>query len=256
MKDIDGLENKELEQYVFGPKPVEEAVFNHPERVEVVFVEQEKVSRMNRIITGCKLGKLKFKIVDRQRLDAMFQGRHQGVAAKIFRSGFVDLEEVLVEAKKAPLPLLVALDQIQDPGNVGTLARTVLGVGAGGMILPKDRTASLGFSAAKASAGALSRILVARVINLSRALDECSDQGFTIYGAVSAQAGKNLYQVKFNKPMVLVLGNEEKGIREGVLRRCHEHITIPLKNQMESFNVAQAGAMILGECTRQMFFWT
>lgn len=248
------IESDSPEHHVFGPKPVEEMVLSHPERIEVVLVEQGKTSRLDRIIAGCKQARIKFKVVDRQLMDAMFPGRHQGVAAKIFASGFVDLEEVLTKAKQAPLPLLLALDQVQDPGNVGTLARTVLGVGAGGMILPKDRTASLSFSAVKASSGALSRIPVARVVNLSRALDECSARGFTIYGGVSAKDGTNLYRMEIKTPMVLVLGNEETGIREGVLRRCHEQITIPLSDRMESFNVAQAGAMILGECARQILW--
>ena len=232
---------------VIGRKPVRDLLQSAPEQVERVLLQDRGGPELGRIMELCRNNKIRFSKVPKSDLDTLFDGNHQGVIARSFRQGFKSLDEVLQETLASPLPLILALDQLQDPGNVGTLARTLYAVGGSGLILPKNRSAALGEAASKASAGALSKCAVAQVTNLSRALESCRDAGFLIYGASLDPEAENLFSMDLHTPAVLVLGNEDKGIRPGVLKRCHKKIFIPMERGFDSMNVAQAGAMILGQ---------
>ncbi len=154
----------------------------------------------------------------------------------MFDAGFADLGDILRDAPDAPLPLIVALDQVQDPGNVGTLARTLYAMGAAGLVVVRHGGAALGGAAARAAAGALEKLPVTKVTNLARALDEADEAGYTIYaagGATTDGDGKpgsaplNPFTEPLRTPAVLVLGNEDTGIRPNVAKRCHFTLTIP-----------------------------
>ena len=148
----------------------------------------------------------------------------------------------------APLPLLLALDQVQDPGNVGTLCRTLYALGGAGLLLPRHNSAYLGPAARRAAAGALEHLPVAQVTNLAHALDSAEEAGLTIYGAGGAPGHNSLdaFADGMRLPAVLVLGNEDKGLRPGVAKRCAHMLRIPLARPFDSLNVAQAGAVLLG----------
>lgn len=180
---------------------------------------------------------------------------HQGVIARVFDAGFADLGDILRDAPDAPLPLIVALDQVQDPGNVGTLARTLYAMGAAGLVVVRHGGAALGGAAARAAAGALEKLPVTKVTNLARALDEADEAGYTIYaagGSITDGDGKpgtaplNPFTEPLRTPAVLVLGNEDTGIRPNVAKRCHFTLTIPMARDFDSLNVAQAGAILVG----------
>lgn len=232
---------------VIGRKPVRDLLQTAPEQIERVLIQDRGGPELGRVMELCRQTKIRFSRVPRADLDALFSGNHQGVIARSFRQGFKELDEVLEQTLASPFPVALALDQLQDPGNVGTLARTLYAVGGSGLILPKNRSAALGEAAGKASAGALSRCAVAQVTNLSRALETCRDAGFWIYGASLDPEADSLFSIPMHTPAILVLGNEDKGIRPGVLKRCHQKIFIPMHRGFDSMNVAQAGAMILGQ---------
>ncbi|MFP4070718.1 MAG: TrmH family RNA methyltransferase [Desulfovibrionales bacterium] len=244
-------QSEEANAGVIGPKPVLDTIRNAPETIETVFVQEGRAPKIKDILDLCRVQKVRYRFITRERMDSLFPGNHQGVAAKVFQAGFVDLDSVLEATHSAGLQVAVALDQVQDPGNVGVLARTLLGLGGAGLILPKDRSAALGFGAAKASAGALASLPVAQVVNLSRALDQARDLGFAVVCTGRGQSSENLYRTSLSFPCVLVLGNEDRGVRPGVAKRCTTVVEIPLTAAMESLNVAQAGAIILGEMWRR-----
>ena len=230
-----------------GRKPVQELILSSPGQVHVVYIQDDVRSpALGRLAEICRSRKVRFRRVSGQELDRLAPGNHQGVLARVFQPGFADLPAVLDAGRKAALPLVLALDQVQDPGNLGVLARTLLALGGGGLILPRDRTAALGAVASKASAGALNRLPVAHVVNLSRALEQCSEEGFAIYGAVMQGPAKNVLAMRPRFPAVLVLGNEDKGIRPNVLKRCMIQVFVPMPGEMQSLNVAQAGAICMG----------
>lgn len=237
--------------WAVGRKPVQELLFAKPEQVDLVYIQSDVRSHaLTRLVDICKSQKVRYRLVPGQDLVRLYSGNHQGVLARVFQPGFSNLAAVLSQGRSSPLPLVLALDQIQDPGNLGALARTVLALGGGGLILPKNRSAALGAVAAKTSAGALNKLPVAHVVNLARTLEHCASEGFVVYGATVSPQAENIFSFSPRFPAVLVLGNEDKGLRPGVLKRCDHEVFIPMPGAMQSLNVAQAGAICLGMFAR------
>ena len=230
-----------------GLKPVLELLEREPERIDTVFLRKGQRSHdTERILDLCRTAGVRFALTDTQGLDRLCpSGGHQGVAARLFEAGFVDFSTLLEEAPDAPLPLILVLDQVQDPGNAGTLARTLYALGGAGMVIPRHNGAYLGAGARRAAAGALERLPVAKVTNISRALDEARDAGFSIYGAALGEESLNAFATPLHLPALLVLGNEDHGIRQQVAKRCHHLVHIPMLRAFDSLNVAQAGGILV-----------
>ena len=242
-----------------GVKPVLELLLSNPSRIDLVYCKKGLRSRealeTQRL---CRQHGLRFSLVDQLVLDRLCRddkGRkavaHQGLVARLAMTAFCGLDHLLSTVTEAPLPLLLALDQVQDPGNVGTLCRTLYTLGGAGLVLPLHNSALLGPAAHKAAAGALEHLPAARVTNLGHALDQAEEAGLAIYGTgvagKTAAAGTlNAFTEPLRLPAVLVLGNEQKGLRPGVTKRCAHLLHIPQARPLDSFNVAQAGAIILG----------
>lgn len=248
-----------------GMKPVLELLAATPHRVSQVFCrkglntpEAEDIRRL------CRQHGIRCTAVDAAVLDRLC-GRsrghgvaHQGVAARLAATEFIGLEALLRSVPAAPLPLLLALDQVQDPGNVGTLCRTLYALGGAGLILPRHNSAYLGPAARRTAAGALERLPVAQVTNLAHALDSAEEAGLAIYGTGAGAAATpegaargmgrcaDAFTTPLQLPAVLVLGNEDKGLRPGVAKRCGAFLRIPFARDFDSLNVAQAGAILLG----------
>ncbi|NLV97216.1 MAG: 23S rRNA (guanosine(2251)-2'-O)-methyltransferase RlmB [Desulfovibrionales bacterium] len=233
-----------------GRKPVLELLATDAGKVDTVFIA-ENLDGAGEIIYRCRELRVRFRKVKREELDRIFSGNHQGVVARIQALQLVSLSELTTQAHQAQFPVILALDQIQDPGNVGTLARTLYALGGIGLVFPKDRSAFLGPGAIKSAAGTLDKIHLCQVVNLARALVELSAQGFWIYGTGAQEKSTPLFSSTINFPAVLVLGNEDKGMRQGVAKHCHEILSIPMHKGFDSLNVAQAGAMVMGEMLRQ-----
>lgn len=232
---------------IVGRKPVLELLQRSPERVEAVFIQKGVRDQGGRLLDACRDGGVRFRLCQRRELDKLYHGNHQGVVAQIMERGFMELDELLDHALQSPVRLVTALDQVQDPGNVGALSRTLYALGAGGIILPKHGAARLGAGALKASAGALDLLPLSRVTNLSRALEQCVDKGFFVYGAAMGPDSQDVFTAPLNLPAVLVLGNEEKGLRPGVVKRCDVLTHIPMGRAFDSLNVAQAGAILAAQ---------
>ncbi len=229
-----------------GLKPVLELLEQEPERADLVLVRKGRHSReTDALLDRCRTAGVRFRLVDAATLDRAAPAGHQGVAVRLFDAGFVSWETLSTDAANAPLPLLVALDQVQDPGNVGTLARTLYAMGGAGLLIPRHNSAYLGAGARRAAAGALERLPVARVINLARALDKAADEGWHICGASSGSGSVNALTSRLPLPTVLVLGNEEHGPRPQVLKRCERLLAVPMLRPFDSLNVAQAGAVLI-----------
>ncbi len=234
-----------------GLKPVLELLEQSPGTIDTVFVRKgRKDAESDRILDLCREANVRFALVDDAFLARLYPGRHQGAIARLFAAGFHDLPDLLESACDAPLPLLLALDQVQDPGNAGALARTLYAMGGGGLIVPRHNGVYLGAAAAKVSAGALEKLPVAKVANLGQALDEAENAGFTLYGAWSGPHPEparleNALTFIPRLPAVLVLGSEESGLRPHIAKRCSSLLRIPLARDFDSLGVAQAGAIIV-----------
>lgn len=178
-------------------------------------------------------------------------GRHQGVIAFVAAKAYSSREEILKRARlRGEPPLLVILDGVEDPHNLGAVLRTAEAAGVHGVFIPERRAVGLTSVVAKVSAGALDHMLVARVSNLSRLIQELKETGVWIYG-VEPSSGKPYTAIDMTGPIALVLGGEGEGIRPGVLKECDDRMSIPMKGKVESLNVSVAMAVALFEAVRQ-----
>jgi 23S rRNA (guanosine2251-2'-O)-methyltransferase len=178
-------------------------------------------------------------------------GKHQGVVALTSAIAYQTEESILERAaQRHEAPLVVILDGVEDPHNLGAVLRTAEGAGAHGVLIPERRAVGLTPVVAKASAGAIDHVPVARVTNMSRSIESLKAAGVWIYG-VTPSANKLFTEVDLREPVGLVLGGEGTGIRPGVLQHCDVCIRIPLRGQVQSLNVSVAAAIVLYEAVRQ-----
>jgi 23S rRNA (guanosine2251-2'-O)-methyltransferase len=175
---------------------------------------------------------------------------HQGIVARIARVRFQELDEVMAGIEeRGSLPLLVALDQIVDPHNLGAIARTADAAGADALLVPRHKSAVPSGAAFKASAGALSRIPLCRVTNLARALGDLKKSGVWVVGT-SADEGQPPWELDLSGSLVVVIGSEEKGMRPGVRAACDFMTRIPIAGMTGSLNASVAAGMVLYEIVR------
>ncbi|MFZ1385044.1 MAG: 23S rRNA (guanosine(2251)-2'-O)-methyltransferase RlmB, partial [Propionicimonas sp.] len=178
-------------------------------------------------------------------------GVHQGVAVQLPEFAYADAEDVLADAIQAePAGLVVALDSITDPRNLGAIVRSAAAFGAQGVIIPERRSAQMTAAAWKTSAGAAARVPVARVTNLNRTLKTYADAGFTVVGL----AGEATVDVSgfpgIDGPVLLVVGSEGDGLARLVRENCDELVSIPIGSAVESLNASVAAAIALYEISR------
>lgn len=178
-------------------------------------------------------------------------GKHQGIIAFVAAKSYSSTEEILERARVlGEAPLLIILDGVEDPHNLGAVLRTAETAGVHGVIVPERRAVGLTSVVAKVSAGALDHMLVARVVNLSRLIEELKAAGVWVY-AVEPTAPTSYTAMDLTGPVALVLGGEGEGIRPGVLKECDARISIPMKGKVESLNVSAAVAVTVFEAVRQ-----
>ncbi len=175
---------------------------------------------------------------------------HQGVMALMHPIASPSLDTLVEAVKKSPSKVLLALDSIQDPRNLGAIIRSAAAAGVSGIILPKDRTAPLSATAIKASSGSAFLVDICRVTNLASTLSRLKQEGIWIYGAEKNPSG-SIYETDFTFPLCLVMGSEEKGIRRLVKEECDFFVSIPIRESVESLNVSVAAAVILFEINRR-----
>jgi 23S rRNA (guanosine2251-2'-O)-methyltransferase len=171
---------------------------------------------------------------------------HQGVVAEVEPYPYAGAAELL----KVENALLIALDQVQDPRNLGAVARSAEAAGAAGLVIPERRSAAVTAVVCKASAGAVEHLAVARVRNLADWLTEAKEAGFWIWGA-DAEAKQAPWDVDLSGPTVLVMGGEGKGLRPRVASACDGLVAFPQRGKIDSLNVSAAAAALLFEAVRQ-----
>jgi 23S rRNA (guanosine2251-2'-O)-methyltransferase len=192
------------------------------------------------------------RIEPRQALDRLVpSGRHQGVVALVGAKAYAEPEDILKRARdRNQSPLVLLLDGVEDPHNLGAVLRTAEAAGAHGVIIPERRSVGLTGTVAKASAGAVEHLPVACVTNLSRSIEQLKEQNVWVY-ALDPSADKPFTALDFSGPVALVLGGEGKGVRAGVLDKCDGRAKIPMHGRVASLNVSAAAAIVLFEVVRQ-----
>jgi 23S rRNA (guanosine2251-2'-O)-methyltransferase len=241
-------------RYVYGINPVLEALRTRSDQIEMLYVSQGNLAARPaaEILSRARKAGIRVQKVVRERLAAFAEGGvHQGVVAEVREFEYASLEELLDRASdsKRP-PLFVVLDEIQDPHNFGAIVRSAHALGADAVIVAKDRAAPVTGTVAKASAGAVEHVRIARVTNISRALEELKKAGLWILAA-DPTSELSLPEQNLQGPLAVVIGSEGGGIREGVLSHCDYRVSIPMAGKVGSLNASVAAAIVLYEVARQ-----
>lgn len=250
------------ERVIYGAGPVRELIARRPGAVRAVWVDPQRAGRTTSdpvaaIVVAARAAGIRVDDRDRRALDqaAGPGARHQGVIAWLGAFAYAELT-ALIPASAAPdgPALIVALDGVEDPRNLGAILRSAYLLGAHGVIIPEHRAAQVTAAAAKASAGASELIAVAQVGNLVRALDELRELGLWRVAVDAAPGAQPIETLDGALPLCLVLGAEGTGVRPLVARSCDFHAVIEMaegRGAVGSFNVAVAAALALYEVRRQ-----
>jgi 23S rRNA (guanosine2251-2'-O)-methyltransferase len=234
---------------VYGINPVLEAV--RAGRATDVVVQEPHGDRVRAVVAAARAARLPVREVSADAFRRLVpEGVHQGVAAHVRPAPAATLEDLSRPSGDAPL--LVVLDGVEDPHNVGAILRTVHAAGARGVIRQSRRAAPLDGAAAKASAGAVHHVPVAEVVNVARALEELKSLGVWTIG-LDADAELQYDEVDLTLPTALVVGAEGSGLRRLVRERCDRLASIPMRGQLGSLNVSVAAAIFLFEAVRQRY---
>jgi 23S rRNA (guanosine2251-2'-O)-methyltransferase len=245
--------NKDLMEFIVGRHAVAEALQqNAAQAQELLISSGEKSGAIRKLLEAARSAGVKVRRVDSRLLDELSQGAaHQGVGLQMAAGGYAELEEIIASAQAAAKAGLVVLaDHIQDPHNLGAVIRSAAAAGAQGLVIPKDRACGLTPVVAKAAAGALSRLPVARVVNLTNALEEMKAAGLWALAAATHGAPAP-WELDLNMPLVLVLGGEHKGVGDRLLKACDLRASLPLMGGVESLNASVAAGVLLFEIVRQ-----
>jgi 23S rRNA (guanosine2251-2'-O)-methyltransferase len=238
---------------VFGIRPVEELVRARPQAVHVIYVADGYHSaEIDAAVQAAKERGITVEFRPRQMVTELAGDVvHQGMVALTGDFPYATVDEILADAARAgEPPLVVLLDGITDPHNLGAIVRSAEVLGAHGVIIPEHRAAPVTPAAVKASAGATERVRIAKVINLIRAIDGLRAKGLRVLGAGS-EKGERLADADLTGPTGLVVGAEGKGMREAVARRCDGLFHIPQRGAVSSLNASVAAAIALYEAARQ-----
>jgi 23S rRNA (guanosine2251-2'-O)-methyltransferase len=241
---------------LYGVHPVAEALKAGRRRFDHVLVASERHDeRLARLIADCRLAGVRVRQESREQLTRLAgTPTHQGVVAVVRPQELLAIEDLLTPVASADghlqARLVLALDGVEDPQNLGALLRVADGAGVDGVVLTERRSAPLSPTAVKASAGATEHLRIARVVNLVRALEELKSQNLWVIG-LDERGSTDYDEIDLTGDCVLVLGREGAGLHDLVRRTCDHLLRIPMAGGVSSLNVSAAGAVVLYEAARQ-----
>ncbi len=243
---------EETEGQLEGRNALQEAL-RSGRTVDKVFIAAGEIDRgLQRLAAEAKEAGAVVVPVDRRKLDAMsFTHAHQGVIALAAAHVYYSIDDILEEAaSRGEAPLIVICDELSDPHNLGAILRSAECAGAHGVIIPKRRSVGLTATVAKASAGAVEYMKVARVTNISAAIAELKQKGVWVFGT-AAEGSIPMYQADLSGPAAIVIGSEGDGMSQLVRKNCDVMVNIPMKGRISSLNASAAASILLYEALRQ-----
>ena len=242
-------------EWIYGRNPVEEALAaGRRTATEIVlppaFPDEDE--QIRRIREEAAARRIVVRTMERDQLDRLTRfGHHQGVALKTTGYPYVGFEEILHAAEDDENALVLVLDHLEDPQNVGSVLRTACAVGATGVVIPEDRACGITPAAARASAGGAEHVKVAHVVNLSRAMEELKEAGLWLTGLDWGEGARPYTKVDFRGKVGLVVGAEGRGISRLVREKCDFVAELPMPGGFESLNAGVAAAVAMYEIVRQ-----
>lgn len=228
-----------MSEYIYGRNEVL-AYLKTKQDIKKVFLLRQ--GRFQEIESELKKRNIRFQKVDKHVLDKKVKGNHQGVVVEIDEFQYADLSTIIDQAKNQ---LIVLLDQVEDPHNLGAILRTADASGVDGVIVGKHRSVGLTSTVAKVSTGAIHHVKVAQVTNLTQAIQTLKDAGYWIVAAENGVDAISYDKLNVDMPLVLVMGSEGKGISKRVRDNSDILVTIPMKGTVNSLNVSVATGILL-----------
>ncbi|MDQ7838436.1 MAG: 23S rRNA (guanosine(2251)-2'-O)-methyltransferase RlmB [Thermodesulfobacteriota bacterium] len=237
---------------IWGIHPVQEKLKNNPELVQKILVKYGGQGKARQaIIYLARSLSVSVQFEKEEVLEHIVgHSHHQGIVAYIQEVSYKTLEDILSYVATTTYGLILVLDGIVDPQNLGSLIRSGHAAGVQGIVIPKDRSAQVTGTVEKVAAGALTYVPVARVTNIVRALERLKEAGYWVIGT-AAEADKTIYETDLKTNVALVIGSEAKGMRPLVRRHCDLMVSVPMLGKVSSLNAAVAGAVVLFEILRQ-----
>ena len=221
----------------------------------LIIAKGRQDTRVEQIVQLARVRNISLRFEDRAQLDRLADSKdHQGIVALVAARAAGTLDEILAAANagtgRGEKGLIVLLDGVEDPHNLGAVVRTALAAGAHGVVIPERRAAGLTDTVARASAGALSHLPVAKVTNLARTMEELKETGYWLVG-LDEQAEKTYTELDYTSPLGIVLGGEGKGLHDLTRKRCDFVVSLPTVGPVKSLNVSVAAGVVLFEVLRQ-----
>ncbi|MBI5326907.1 MAG: 23S rRNA (guanosine(2251)-2'-O)-methyltransferase RlmB [Deltaproteobacteria bacterium] len=238
---------------IYGINPVSEALKSCPEHFKDILIAAGRTGQaVEKIKRLAEQHGIKCRVVEKGEIERLAQTHHhQGVIGSLAEFKYTDIEDILQRWKSSgEKALILILDCIQDPHNLGSLIRTANVAGVHGVIIPKDRAAEVTPAVVKASAGAIEHMLISRVTNIADTILRLKEAGLWIMG-IEAGGSQDIYSFDMNTDLAIVIGSEGKGIRRLVKERCDVCLSIPMKGSISSLNVSVAGGIALFEAVRK-----
>src|SRR3954447_2272079 len=238
-----------------GIHAVKEALEANRAFDRIVIARGRQDTRVEEIVQLARQKNISVRFEDRSQLDRLADSKdHQGIVGLVAARAAATLEDILEAANKSAgrgeKGLIVLLDGVEDPHNLGAIIRTALAAGAHGVMIPERRAAGLTDTVARASAGALAHLPVAKVTNLARSMGELKEAGYWLIG-LDERADKSYTQADYTSPTGIVLGGEGKGLHELTRKRCDFVVSLPTSGPVKSLNVSVAAGVVLFEAVRQ-----
>lgn len=251
-RDEDYQEEKRFDDQIEGRNSVLELLESGKDINKIFVTRGEKHGSINKILAIAKEKRIIVVEKDKKQMDEMAQEEnYQGVIAIVPPFEYVEIEDILETAKERQEdPFVLILDGIEDPHNLGSIIRTAETAGVHGIIIPKRRAAAVNSTVNKTSAGAVEHMKIARVTNISDAIEQLKQAGLWICGT-DISAEKYYYNQDLTGPLGIVIGNEGKGISEKVKKNCDFNVKIPMKGKVTSLNASVSTGIIIYEAVKQ-----
>ncbi|MBO7179471.1 MAG: 23S rRNA (guanosine(2251)-2'-O)-methyltransferase RlmB [Clostridia bacterium] len=244
-------ERENEKDVIFGRNSVAEAIKSGRPLDSVMVARGERSGSIPKIVADAKKAGIVIKEVDSKKLDFICgHNNHQGIAALGAVKEYSTVEDIFATAEERDEPpFIIICDEIEDPHNLGAIIRTAEAAGAHGVIIPKRRSASLSFTVAKTSAGAVEFMHVARVTNIPQTIEELKKRGVWVYCA--DMDGEPFYKSNLKGAIALVIGSEGNGVGRLVKEKCDVTLSMPMKGKINSLNASVAAGILMYEVSRQ-----
>ena len=243
------MDEKEI---VYGKNPVEGLLELNPKRINKIYlvIGVKFDSKIKNILKLARQNKINVQDVPREKMDKLADGVHQGIAASVSPVEYTELEDLLPKLKDKNDALLIILDKVEDPHNLGSIIRTAAAANVDGLIIPKRHSSQITSTVEKSSAGTVEKVPIIQVSNLNTTIETLKENNFWIIGA-EGSAQTYYFNQKYDMNCALVLGGENQGISSLVTKNCDMLVKIPMSDNINSLNVANAASILIYEIVRQ-----